>query len=317
MATAANQGWRDYWKSDRPASCVPENEATAKEIAEYWIGMFAELPDGSRILDIATGNGILLAHAATAAGQAGKTFELTGVDLAEIDPRKFLSKSPAGFENARFIGGTAAENLPFGEGEFDVVVSQYGLEYAELEKALAEVERVLAPGGKLVWLAHSEDSEVVQQNRGQGAQVEYLLAQRGPVDAMEKFTARIRKGKSPSHAGQRLQAVLVDAEAYCRQNPPATIVTDVCTVIAETANRWQAYRPDDLFHMLTDSRRRLIRHRQRINDLIGAVMSPKRLQRVEQRLKGPAWSDTSIAPLRAGVGKSPIGLLITSQFGPT
>ena len=313
MAIAANQGWRDYWKSDRPASCVPENEATAKEIAEYWIGMFAELPDGSRVLDIATGNGIILAHAATAAGQGGKTFELTGVDLAEIEPRQFLSDFPAGFENVRFVGGTAAESLPFGDAEFDVVVSQYGLEYAQLDKALAEAERVLAPGGRLVWLAHCEDSEVVQQNRDQSAQVEYLLASRGPVDAMEKFVARISKGKSLSFARQQLQATLADAEAYCREHPPAKVVVEVCTVIAESANRWQAYRPADLAHMLADSRQRLIRHRQRINDLVNAVMSPDRLVRVERRMQAGCWSDTSIEPLRAGVGKSPIGLLITSR----
>ena len=315
--TAANQGWRNYWKSDLPASCVPENKDTAKEIAAYWSGMFAELPDGSRVLDVATGNGIVLAYAAAAAGQGGKTLELTGVDLAEIDPQKFLSETPAGFENVRFLGGTAAEDLPFGEGDFDVVVSQYGLEYAQLDKALAEVERVLAPGGRLTWLAHCEDSEVVQQNRDRVDQVRFLLAPRGPVDAMEKFLARVKKGKGLSYAGQRLQAVMVDAEAYCREHPPAKIVTEVCSVIADTANRWQAYRPDDLVKMLADSRQRLIRHRQRINDLIRAVMSPERLQDVERRLGGAAWSSTSIAPLHAGAGEVPIGLLITSQRRPT
>lgn len=313
MATTANQGWRDYWKSDRPASCVPENEATAREIAKFWVGVFDVLPDGSRILDIATGNGILLAHATMASRQGNKSFELTGVDLAEIDPQQFLSEFPPGFEKVRFVAGTAAEDLPFGAGEFDVVVSQYGLEYARLDKALAEVERVLAPDGRLVWLAHCEDSAVVRQNRDQCAQVKYLLAPRGPIDAMEKFVARIRKGKSLSNAGQRLQAALADAEAYCREHAPARVVTEVCTVIAESANRWQAYRPGDLAQMLADSRQRLIRHRHRINDLIGAVMSPERLQRVEQRLLGAGWSDVAIEPLRAGVEALPIGLLITSR----
>ena len=313
MVTAANQGWRSYWKSDRPASCVPENAATAKEIAEFWNGLFAELQDGSRVLDIATGNGILLAHAAAAASRGGRTFRLTGVDLADIDPHKFLSDSPPGFENARFIGGTAAEDLPFETGEFDVVVSQYGLEYAQLEKALAEVERVLAPGGKLTWLAHCEDSEVVRQNRGQGEQVQFLLAPRGPVEAMEKFVERTRKGKSLSYANQRLQAAMADAEAYCREHPPAGIVAEVCTVIAETANRWQAYRPEDLASMLADSRQRLIRHRQRINDLVGAVITPERLQRIEQCLAGKAWSTASITMLRAGAEEVPVGLIISSE----
>ena len=317
MATAENPGWRNYWKSNRPASCIPANDATAMEIAASWIGLFAELENGVRVLDIATGNGILLAHATTAARQCARTFELTGVDLADIDPQRFVDDSPIGFDDIRFVGRTAAEKLPFAAGEFDVVVSQYGLEYAQLDKALAEVERVLSPGGRLVWLAHCENSEVVLQNRDQGAEVNYLLAPRGPIEAMERFVTSIRKGKNPSYAGQRLQAVLADAESYCRDHPPAKIITEVCTVIAELASRWQAYRPDDLAGMLADSRQRLIRHRQRINDLTGAILSPVRLQRVERYLQGAAWLDTSIEPLRAGADALPIGLMITSRRQPS
>ena len=313
MSSSANQGWQDYWKSDRPASCVPENARTADEIAAYWVSKFAELPDGARILDVATGNGILLAHAASAASQHGKSFALTGVDLADIDPQKFLSEPPEGFRDARFLGGTPAERLPFGDGEFDTVVSQYGLEYARLDRALAEVERVLVPGGGLVWLAHCEDSDVVRQNRDQGRQVEFLLAPRGPLAAMEKFVARIARGRNPSFAERQLQAALTDAEAYCREHPPAKIVGEVCTVIAATANRWRAYRARDLARMLSDSRQRLLRHRQRINDLVAAVITPDRLEQLGARLNGPGWNRAAVEPFAAGAGQSPIGLLITAE----
>ena len=316
MSITANQGWRNYWRSNRPASCVAENDATEKEIAAYWVGVFAELPDGFRVLDIATGNGILLAHATTAARQCTKKFDLTGVDLADIDPQQFVDESPIGFDAIHFAGNTAAEDLPFSANEFDIVVSQYGLEYAQVDKALVEVERVLSPGGRLVWLAHCENSEVVVQNRQQSAEVDYLLAPRGPIEAMERFVASIRKGKKPNYVGQRLQAALADAENFVRDHPPAKVITEVCTVIAESASRWQAYRPDDLANMLADSRRRLIRHRQRINDLTNALMSPDRLQRVEQHLQAAGWLDTSVEPLCAGADAKPIGLLIRSRRQP-
>ena len=62
-----NQGWRNYWKEDRNESCVAENDTTAMAIRERWIELFSDLADSSRILDVATGNGALLAHAAIAA----------------------------------------------------------------------------------------------------------------------------------------------------------------------------------------------------------------------------------------------------------
>ena len=308
-----NQGWKDYWKEDRIASCIPERESTAKEISDRWIEMFTELPDGARVLDVATGNGVLLTHAASAAERVGKNYVLTGVDLAEIDPIRYLSNLPAGLREARFIGGIAAESLPFSDAEFDVVVSQYGLEYADLDKALAEVERVLATGGRLIWLAHSAESSVVEQNRDQGAQVEFLLAPGGPIHAMRQLITKIRKQKSLEYAGKRLQSALVDAEQYCRAHPPAQIVHEVCTVLADTAHRWQSFHPDDLDRMLGDSRKRLIAHRQRINDLLAAVMSPERLATVRACLCKPGWNGVSVEEVRVGSDSSPIGVLIQAR----
>ena len=307
-----NQGWKDYWKEDRVASCIPERESTAKEIGDRWIEMFTELPDGTSILDVATGNGVLLTHAATAAERVGKNYVLTGVDLAEIDPIRYLSNLPAGLREARFIGGIAAESLPFSDAEFDLVVSQYGLEYADLDKALAEVERVLASGGRLIWLAHSEESLVVEQNRDRGAQVEFLLAPGGPIHAMRQFIGKINKRKKLEYAAKRLNSALASAEKYSRDHPPATVVREVCTVLAETAQKWQAYHLADLDHMLTDCRMRLIAHRQRINDLRSAVMSPARVDAVRNRLERPQWHSVSLTTMCVGSTESPIGLMITA-----
>ena len=85
MSTDGQRGWADYWKADCAASCEPENPATALEIARLWQGWLSGFADGSRILDVATGNGIVLTHAANAARTSGRRFALTGVDLAAPD----------------------------------------------------------------------------------------------------------------------------------------------------------------------------------------------------------------------------------------
>jgi ubiquinone/menaquinone biosynthesis C-methylase UbiE len=308
-----NQGWRNYWKEDRIASCVPENETTADEIRERWIRLFSDLPDGSRILDVATGNGILLSHAATAADRGGKSFSLTGVDLADIDPVRYVSSLPDGLRKAKFLGGVAAEKLPFSDSAFDVVVSQYGLEYADLDKALGEVERVLVVGGRLLWLAHSGQSLVVEQNHDQSLQVAFLLAPDSPLHAMRLFVSKIRKHKSLKHTTEKLSFALSKAEQYCRDNPPATVIREVCSVLAETAQRWQAYHADDLDKMLDDSQKKLIAHRQRINDLLAAVISPAREELVRSRLQQQKWRDASFLTMRVGSGSSPIGILIEAR----
>jgi SAM-dependent methyltransferase len=310
---ATSQGWRDYWKADRPASCVAENPVTQQQIADTWRQWFVQRTDGSRILDVATGNGIVLAHAASAARETGRTFELTGIDLADIDPLRHVKDLDAGLRNAIFIGGASVEQLPFAARSFDVVVSQYGLEYAELQKALAEVERVLMPGGELRWLAHTQGSEVIQQHRDQALEVDFLLSPKGPVHFMNVFVARVRKHKDIRHSISVVNASLAEAEAFCFEHPPAKVVRQVCEGFAGVAARWQAYAVRDLETMMDAAEQRLLMHRLRIKSLLAAVLSPPRLAAVRGRLSGPHWTDCAISEMRVGSASSEIGILIEAR----
>jgi SAM-dependent methyltransferase len=310
-----NPGWRDYWKADRRASCMPENERTAQEIAALWQQWFAECPGGSRILDIATGNGIVLTHAAAAARAHGRAFALTGVDLADIDPLRYVSSLEDDLRAARFFGRVAAEHLPFDDRSFDVVVSQYGLEYAQLPRALAEAARVLEPGGSLHWLAHSGASEVVQQNREQALEVDYLLAPRGPVYYMNTFIARQRRGKDMQYSVEMLNASFARAYEFCRAHPPAKVVSEVCSGFTDIANRWQAYDPADLTRMLLETERSLLDHRARIRSLLGAVMTPTRLQAARELLTQAPWHAVAMNDVRVGAGPSEIGIHIRAHRG--
>jgi len=309
----SSDGWKNYWKDDRRASCVALNPATDDEIGGRWRTIFQALRAGSRILDIATGNGIVLAHAAQVARLSGRRFALTGVDLAQIDPPHHVRGLAAELRGASFLGGVAAERLPFTPDSFDVVVSQYGLEYADLPRALGEVERVLSPGGSLYWLAHNESSEVVVQNHGQAREVDFLLASGGPVEVMKAFVDELEHRPPTQSSFAQLQAVLTQAEQFCRQNAPAKVVWQFCREFADVANRHDAYRPVDLVAMMHGARQRLREHRQRIADLQSAVMTPARQSLVREFLQGPAWEGAELSIARVGTGASPIGMLITAR----
>lgn len=57
------------------------------------------------------------------------------------------------------------EDLPFADETFDCVVSQYALEYSDVEASTLAVKRVLKPGGKARFILHSSDSTPVQSSR--------------------------------------------------------------------------------------------------------------------------------------------------------
>jgi SAM-dependent methyltransferase len=99
---------------------------------------------GSRVLDVATGPGIV----AAAALERGATAK--GIDFAERMVAVARQRSP----QIEFEVADAAD-LPFDDDTFDAVVMGFALfMMAEPDKALHEAHRVLAPGGKVactVW----------------------------------------------------------------------------------------------------------------------------------------------------------------------
>jgi len=102
-------------------------------------------PQPQRILDVGCGTGYLLRRFAVRCPQA---VELTGVDPA---PAMIAAARTAGTDGRlRWREGTA-EELPFPEAAFDLVVSTTSFDHwADQQAGLAQCARVLAPGGWLV-----------------------------------------------------------------------------------------------------------------------------------------------------------------------
>ena len=107
----------------------------------------AALQPGERVADVACGTGVV---ARLAAAQVGATGSVTGIDLApdmiEVARRVPTSAGPA----IDWQVGDA-EALPLDDESCDVVLCQMGLMFmADPTAALAEMRRVLVPGGRVV-----------------------------------------------------------------------------------------------------------------------------------------------------------------------
>lgn len=102
-----------------------------------------EVMPGERVLDVAAGTG----NAAIRAAQAGAS--VTALDLTpELFDAGRRRAAEAGVE-IEWVAGDA-EELPFADGSFDVVLSTFGVMFAPRhEVAAAEIGRVLRPGGRI------------------------------------------------------------------------------------------------------------------------------------------------------------------------
>jgi demethylmenaquinone methyltransferase / 2-methoxy-6-polyprenyl-1,4-benzoquinol methylase len=110
----------------------------------------AELRSGDSALDVCCGTGDLTIELASRVSSQGR---VVGSDFSE--PMLDLAREKASRENvanARFEWADAL-SLPYDDGRFDAVTVGFGIRnLSNLDRGLAEMRRVLRPGGRLVIL---------------------------------------------------------------------------------------------------------------------------------------------------------------------
>ena len=102
-----------------------------------------------------TGNGAIAIIAAGHSRDRQREFAVTGVDMARIDPVEAIGETYPAAHDVRFLASVDATSLPFAAGFFDCVTSQFGIEYADIDAALIEIARTLAPSGRFLALTHA------------------------------------------------------------------------------------------------------------------------------------------------------------------
>jgi len=109
----------------------------------------ARVGPGDRVLDVATGTGDLAFELARRVGPRG---EVVGSDFAREMLARARDKARDAELGVRFEWGNALE-LPYPEDGFDAATVAFGARnFSDLDRGLAEMVRVVRPGGRVVVL---------------------------------------------------------------------------------------------------------------------------------------------------------------------
>ena len=121
-----------------------------------WLGNAAHWQPGARVLDVACGSGFP-ALAAAAAVRPGGTVVATDISPEMLAVAASRARRDA-LDNIEFVE-MDAEQLTFGDGEFDAVMNVYGLMFSpDPSRAIAEARRILRAGGHFSAVTWDEPS---------------------------------------------------------------------------------------------------------------------------------------------------------------
>jgi SAM-dependent methyltransferase len=130
-----------------------ENISFAKYSMYWWSNRFYAMlarrygQPGARLLEIGSGLGHLI-------GQLEDTFKTYGMDI-----NRWAVKESKTVVEKTALQTASAEEIPFADGAFDIVIIKHIVEHLpNPEKAIAEISRVIAPGGTLILATPNLDS---------------------------------------------------------------------------------------------------------------------------------------------------------------
>lgn len=257
--------WSEFWRGAAIDGCTLAFPAPARaQIADGWRTRLSQDHKG-RLLDVACGKGAVLALA-RALGFA----EVTGVDIVALDT--------LGDAGSAIIGGVDAAALPFADASFDVVVSQFGIEYAGLDAAGAEAARVC--GERLLLLTHAAEGIVVAHAREQVAQARWLAEQGATARLIAHFT-------TPSTAScADIDRLLAASAARAQDDENITLLESFyrTAVAAQDAT--------DPLRQVSQLSEGIVAHAGRMGAMIDAAPTQAALEALAHRLEAQGFAVT-------------------------
>ena len=145
--SSADERLRDEFNQWAEQGKGEEMEAHHLSITEQTLALM-NLKPGERVLDLGCGAGWASRLMAKAIADDDKPGQVVGLDVSDEMIRRARAGSTA-YDNVMFVVGSA-QQIPWEENFFDKVLSVESFYYyADQERALAELFRVIAPKGKL------------------------------------------------------------------------------------------------------------------------------------------------------------------------
>ncbi|MDJ0812707.1 MAG: class I SAM-dependent methyltransferase [Woeseiaceae bacterium] len=154
-APKSNGNWDSYWSGAGGAAAFSADGADHPALVGFWKEIFEMAgrdKPAPRIIDLASGNGAVIAHALDVFAEGAAN--ITSVDLSEQAVTRIRERFPG-------VTGVVADaaQVPLESDSYDVVTSQFGIEYAGAQ-AVDEALRLLAPGGYFAALLHHTGSAI-------------------------------------------------------------------------------------------------------------------------------------------------------------
>lgn len=297
------KAWTNYWQTGNLHSCLVTRSEGEEDVPVHdhdWRQFFGALEDGARILDVGTGNGAVAQLAYETGKQGDKHFEVHGVDAAEIAPASPVGTTTTSLE---FHSGTPMERLPFDDGTFDCVVSQYALEYSDMEASFEAIARVLKPRGKMRFILHSADSTPVLSSKKELEVLQEIIDDIGVIRCLRNMlVARTEKPAKVGLADRKVVKALKKLEAIIQGDNAIMHHANFFRVGVELYNHRLSPARAEMLQRLAKMDEDYSRVRERLGQMVSAALDTGKFEVLQDYVSSQGFEATKTDHLSSNDG---------------
>ncbi len=288
--------WSTYWGSGVLHSCAGSFSGNYDGVlAQLWASFFRSLPEGARILDLASGNGPLAQLMLSST--PGSKRHCTCIDLAEVRPEWVASLPETERSRILFRPQTAMEQLGPEDGPFDAVISQYGIEYGDWESMIEQLPLLLRPTGRIQFVCHSKLSTIVLAGQAEAQHLDWALKPLGLVDTARAMLplmslARTEAGRTTLATSSTAQEIRTRYDQLLSEANRRALSLPVGDVLAEIdqhcANAFKNALSGDIKNaedQIDALQNQLVASRARLAQLSAAALSEQQLREITTAFK--------------------------------
>jgi SAM-dependent methyltransferase len=315
-ASQVEKSWDTYWQGSGESGAYSSGGASHPAIKAFWESFFQPVQrdyTAPSILDIASGNGAVVECALQVFGES--PVEISCVDVSESAIANIQSRFPR-------VSGIVADacSIPLEPGAFDIVTSQFGIEYAGLE-AIDEAGRLLAGGGQLAFLLHNKAGSIHQECAINLDAVSRVQESRFVDHAIEMFRTGFEAVRGADRApydqaAKQLAPAVSDLEGIMNQYGEQVADETVARLYADVGkihSEIQHYEPDEVLSWLSRMGEELEAYAGRMSSMRDAALDGDSFERLCAGLRSREFALESAGPFMVPDSESPLAWALIAR----
>ena len=186
---SANESWSQYWAQGHKTSFGNSFSGCYEgKLKDKWLEILTGVTPQSEVLDLCTGNASIIRLAQQSITNFSE-ITYTGVDYADIA----IENDVLSMKNINLLFKVDVTDLPLPANYYDLVTSNFGIEYSDFNKSLLEASRVLKPKGKFEFICHHIDSQLIKSSIKELELLNMIFEQSGAIDCLEGLIVELKR----------------------------------------------------------------------------------------------------------------------------